>query len=236
MSRRCVSYWFTDQWNVDVAPDDRELAMNTGSFAPILHALLGELVHGSPDPGARTCVLNRGDAGLLRSLDRLSAAAASARSGGGALDRRACGPSPLRALAAQSVGSGEAPPWPDMDWTASWRKNLVSEDEVAEASRGPPSRGHRVGGGASHPREVSEVQAGWMTGSVAHLAYHLGAIRQIDRAARPERRGRGANRGGAGRILGSIRPRKPRWRDGRQPPRLNLQGFDAQVPSLPADA
>jgi hypothetical protein len=34
------------------------------------------------------------------------------------------------------------------------------------------------------PREVSDVQLGWITGSVAHLAYHVGAIRQIDRAAR----------------------------------------------------
>jgi len=31
---------------------------------------------------------------------------------------------------------------------------------------------------------VSEVEAGWMAGSVAHLAYHMGAIRQIDRTTR----------------------------------------------------
>jgi len=34
------------------------------------------------------------------------------------------------------------------------------------------------------PRDVSEVEADWMAGSVTHLAYHLGAIRQIDRASR----------------------------------------------------
>jgi hypothetical protein len=158
--------------------------MNTGSFAPILHALLGELVHGSPDPGARTYVLNRGDAGLLGSLDRLSAAAASARSGGGAsiaahADHLRYGLSLLNRW-----GSGEAPPWPDMDWTASWRKNLVSEDEwrkLREDLRREATAWAEV---LRTPREVSEVQAGWMTGSVAHLAYHLGAIRQIDRAAR----------------------------------------------------
>jgi hypothetical protein len=33
-------------------------------------------------------------------------------------------------------------------------------------------------------REVSEVEAGWLAGSVAHLAYHMGAIRQIDRTTR----------------------------------------------------
>ena len=36
----------------------------------------------------------------------------------------------------------------------------------------------------SAPREVTDVQLGWMMGSVAHLAYHFGAIRQIDRATR----------------------------------------------------
>jgi hypothetical protein len=36
----------------------------------------------------------------------------------------------------------------------------------------------------AQPREVSDAAAHWLTGSVAHIAYHLGAIRQIDRAAR----------------------------------------------------
>jgi hypothetical protein len=31
---------------------------------------------------------------------------------------------------------------------------------------------------------VSEVEAGWISGSVAHFAYHMGAIRQIDRTTR----------------------------------------------------
>jgi len=34
------------------------------------------------------------------------------------------------------------------------------------------------------PREVSDVEAGWLAGSVAHFAYHMGAIRQIDRTTR----------------------------------------------------
>ena len=34
------------------------------------------------------------------------------------------------------------------------------------------------------PREVSEIEAGWIMGSVAHVAYHLGAMRQIERTAR----------------------------------------------------
>jgi hypothetical protein len=33
-------------------------------------------------------------------------------------------------------------------------------------------------------REVSDIEAGWIAGSVAHFAYHMGAIRQIDRTTR----------------------------------------------------
>ncbi|HEY6866769.1 MAG TPA: hypothetical protein VI792_05900 [Candidatus Eisenbacteria bacterium] len=158
--------------------------MSTVAFAEVLPGLFRELVHGSPDPGARTYVLNQGDHGLLASLDRLSAAAASATPGGGAsiaahVDHLRYGLSLLNRWA-----DGVSPPWPDMDWTASWRRTVVSDagwrtlrDELRrEATRWAEALGT--------PRDVSEVEAGWMTGSVAHLAYHLGAIRQIDRATR----------------------------------------------------
>ena len=34
------------------------------------------------------------------------------------------------------------------------------------------------------PREVREIELNGMIGSIAHLAYHLGAIRQIDSTLR----------------------------------------------------
>jgi hypothetical protein len=37
---------------------------------------------------------------------------------------------------------------------------------------------------ASQPREMSDVELNIFVGNIAHLAYHLGAIRQIDRTAR----------------------------------------------------
>ena len=49
------------------------------------------------------------------------------------------------------------------------------------------SGSHRVAVGCKpmySPREVSEVELSGMVASLAHLAYHLGAIRQIDRQAR----------------------------------------------------
>ena len=49
--------------------------MNTNLFANTLATLFEELVHGAPASGGY--MLNAGDAGMLRSLDKLSATAAS---------------------------------------------------------------------------------------------------------------------------------------------------------------
>jgi len=158
--------------------------MNTASFAQLLPTIFRELVQGSPDPSARTYVLNQGDQGLLASLDQLSAAAASATPGGGPsiaahVDHLRYGLSLLNRWA-----DGVPPPWPDMDWTVSWRQTAVS-DTAWRALRDELRReATRWAGVLGTPRDVSDVEAGWMAGSVAHLAYHLGAIRQIDRTTR----------------------------------------------------
>jgi hypothetical protein len=158
--------------------------MSTPDLTTVLATLMDELVHGSPDPSARTYLLNRGDAGLLASLDRLPAVAASATPGGAPsiaahVDHLRYGLSLLNAWAAGALPSAEA-----MDWTASWRRNVVSDAEW-QALRDALRREAGAWAAALRtPRAVSEAEAGWMAGSVAHLAYHLGAIRQIDRATR----------------------------------------------------
>jgi hypothetical protein len=71
-----------------------------------------------------------------------------------------------------------------MDWTVSWRQTVVSDTgwrTLRDELRREATRWAEVLG---TPRDVSDVEAGWMAGSVAHLAYHLGAIRQIDRSTR----------------------------------------------------
>jgi len=158
--------------------------VSTDRFAQTLSVIFRELVQGSPDPGARTYALNQGDQGLLASLDRLSAKAASASHDGGAsiaahVDHLRYGLSLLNRW-----GDGISPPWPAMDWTESWRRNVVSDDgwrTLCEELRREAAKWALV---LSKPRDVSEAEAGWITGSVVHLAYHLGAIRQIDRALR----------------------------------------------------
>ena len=158
--------------------------MSPDALAKILPVIFRELVQGSPDPSARTYVLNQGDQGLLASLDRLSAKAASASHDGGAsiaahVDHLRYGLSLLNRW-----GDGTSPPWPPMDWAESWRRNVVSDDAwrtLREDLRREAARWAEV---LSRHRDVSDHEAGWVTGSVVHLAYHIGAIRQIDRSLR----------------------------------------------------
>jgi hypothetical protein len=129
-------------------------------------------------------MLNRGDPGLLASLEHLSAAAASATSDDAPpiaahVDHLRYGLSLLNGWTA-----GRPQPWKDMDWTASWRKRTVSDAEWGELRNELRREAEAWIEALRAPREVTELEAGWMAGSVAHLAYHLGAIRQIDRALR----------------------------------------------------
>ncbi len=158
--------------------------MNTETWTTVLQALFRELVDGSPDPRANTSMLNRGDPGLLASLEGISAAAASATHGGGAsiaahVDHLRYGLSLLnRRAAGQTLRAGE------IDFTASWRRTAVSETEwraLRDALR-READAWRIQLGTA--QELSEVEALWFVGTVPHLAYHLGAIRQIDRATR----------------------------------------------------
>jgi hypothetical protein len=154
---------------------------DSGSFAPILLALFDELVQGSPDRRRSTYVLNQGDPGLLASLDRLSAAAASATRGGPSIaahvDHLRYGLSLLNRWAA-----GLSPPWPEMDWAASWRRTVVSDAEWRRLRDELRREAEAWAQALGTPREVNDTEAAWLAGSVAHFAYHMGAIRQTDRA------------------------------------------------------
>ena len=90
----------------------------------------------------------------------------------------------LRAVAAQPVGERLAAALAGHDWTASWRKNVVSDTEWRKLRDELRREADAWAAVLRTPREVSDVEAGWMAGSVAHIAYHMGAIRQIDRTTR----------------------------------------------------
>ncbi len=158
--------------------------MNTPQLATVLSTLLRELVDGSPDPRARTYMLNRGDPGLLAALDRLSADAASATPGGAPsiaahVDHLRYGLSLLNRWAAGVPAS-----WQETDWTASWKKQVVTDAEWRALRDDLRREASAWEAALRSPHAPNDVELGWMAGSVAHMAYHMGAIRQLDRAAR----------------------------------------------------
>jgi hypothetical protein len=148
-----------------------------------LALLFGELIDG-PRPDA-AYMLNSGDRGLLRSLDDLSADAASAIpvSGGASIaahvDHLKYGLSLMNRWS-----DGDPDPWSDADWVASWNRTTVTSAQWAElrAQLGVESR--RWQKALESPRELALQELNGVIGSVAHLAYHVGAIRQIDRSIR----------------------------------------------------
>jgi len=156
--------------------------MNTRDISRSLTTLLSELVDGAPRTGAY--MLNKGDPGLLQSLDKLDAAIASRVHAGGAsiaahVDHVRYGLSLLNRWAA-----GEKNPWTQADWTASWRKTAVTESEWQQLRGNLREEARRWSDALSTPRDVAEVELNGILGSIAHMAYHLGAIRQMDRTAR----------------------------------------------------
>ncbi|HET9467937.1 MAG TPA: hypothetical protein VFO48_05980 [Vicinamibacterales bacterium] len=155
--------------------------MNTQEIAETLGALLRELVEGAAKDGGY--MLNPGDEGLLRSLEKLSAADASARTPTGSsiaahVDHVRYG---LSLMNRWSAGEN---PFGTADWGESWRKTAVSDQEWRQRIAALRAEATRWLGVVSQPREVNEIELRGMIGSIAHLAYHLGAIRQINQLAR----------------------------------------------------
>ena len=163
------------------------LTMTDAARSPhqAIATVLNEILNGS-DPKTGW-LLNPGDAGLLRSLDALSAEQASAApSGGGApiaahVDHLRYG---LGLLNRWSRGEN---PFDDADWGASWRLGPVSDSEWAGLRRDLRQAAKEWQRGFG---ELLDVDPDGWTGAIAsaaHTAYHLGAIRQINSAARGPR-------------------------------------------------
>lgn len=148
-----------------------------------LPALFRELIHGAGQAGF---MLNPGDAGLLASLDRLTAVDASAATAGGAsiaahVDHLRYGLSLMNRWAAGGN------PFADANWAASWEKGAVSDREWAELRRALREQAEQWLVALRQPRDEVGVELDGVIASIAHLAYHLGAIRQISALTRGPR-------------------------------------------------
>ena len=162
--------------------------MNTNDITASLTTLFSELVDGANTPGG-AFALNSGDVGLLRSLDKLSAAQASDSVHGGATiaahTRHVQYGLSLMNRWAREGGD----PFSDAKWDEAWKTSKVSDGEWREIRESLRADGHEWLGALGRPREVSSVELSGMIASIAHLAYHLGAIRQIAATARGPREG-----------------------------------------------
>ena len=160
--------------------------MLTTDTTAALARLFSELTDGALHGGG-AFMLNSGDIGLLRSLDALPAAAASRATSGGA----------TIAAHAQHLRYGLSlmnrwardggNPFADATWDAAWTISAVDEAAWREIREGLRDEAHRWLAVLAATREVDDAELTGMIASIAHLAYHLGAIRQIrqdHRAAR----------------------------------------------------
>ncbi len=153
-----------------------------GSLGGALGVVFSEIVNGPASTGA--FLLNRGDQGLLQSLERLSPTEASAVPGGGGasiaahVDHLCYG---LELLIRWSRGDE---PFHDANFAASWQRLSVSDSEwvkLRERLRAAVGQWQQA---LREPSMWSQLALSEMIASVAHIAYHLGAIRQINRLLR----------------------------------------------------
>jgi hypothetical protein len=134
-------------------------------------------------------MLNSGDTGLLRSLEKLTAADASRSLDDGAtiaahVQHVRYGLSLLNRWA----GAG-GNPFADAKWDEAWKLSAVDPGAWHEIRTGLASEAREWLQTLKSPREVKDTELAGMIGSIAHLAYHLGAIRQIEKQTRGPKQG-----------------------------------------------
>jgi len=153
-----------------------------------LTTLFSELVDGAPHKGG-AFILNSGDVGLLRSLDILSASDASRSANDGA----------TIAAHAQHVRYGLSlmnrwareggNPFADAKWDEAWKTSVVDSAQWEEIRNGLREEARHWLSVLGTLRKTTRVEFSGMISSVAHLAYHFGAIRQIAKNARGPKEG-----------------------------------------------
>jgi hypothetical protein len=154
--------------------------MNTSdnTFQRALGKLLSEIFDGPP--GGEAYLFNPGDPGLLRQLEAIDARAASTR------------PMPGKTTIAAHVdhvhygftlmnrwAAGEANPFADADFDASWQRTVVTDDQwrtLRDNLRRQAESWRKV---VATRTAWDDISAAGALSSAAHTAYHLGAIRQI---------------------------------------------------------
>ena len=154
--------------------------MNTTDdvFKRALSKLLVEIFDGPP--GEEAYMLNPGDPGLLGELTSVDAGGASARPMPGRTTIAAHVDHVLYGLALLNRwAAGENNPWADADWGASWERAIVSDEQWRVLRDRIAEQAAAWRNAVAARSEWDDIAAAGALASVAHTAYHLGAIRQI---------------------------------------------------------
>jgi hypothetical protein len=162
--------------------------MNTTDIAPTMARLFAELVNGTAtfDGGY---IVNTGDIGLVESLEKLSAADASRSTNDGAtiaahVQHERYGLALMNRWAREG-----GDPFADAKWDEAWKTREVDAATWREIRNGFASEARQWLEVLRTPRETSGTELNGMVASIAHFAYHMGAIRQIDKQARGPKEG-----------------------------------------------
>ena len=149
-------------------------------FQRALSNMLTEIFDGPP--GQEAYVINPGDPGLLRQLDTIDAKTASTPPTPGQktiaahVDHVQFGLAILNRWAA-----GEPNPWDGADFNASWQRATVSDDQWRALRDGLRREADAWQKFVAARTIWDDMSAAAALSTVAHTAYHLGAIRQITR-------------------------------------------------------
>lgn len=150
--------------------------------APLVEAVRGLLTEAADGPSEAAYFLNKGDRGLLASLRALSPVQASARPQG--RSSIASHAHHLRyGLSLINRWARGEDPYTGANWSESWRHQQVDDDQWSALVAGLEREIRRWHEAMALPRAQDGAALCETIGSVVHLAYHLGAIRQIDAAA-----------------------------------------------------
>lgn len=149
----------------------------------VLPRLFSELTLGANHPRG-SFVLNSGDAGLLQSLERLTATEASQSVHGGATIAAHAQHVQYGLMLMNRWARDGGNPFADATWDLAWKTGAVTEEQWRALRAELRHEAEEWLSVLATPREASTVELCGMIGSVAHVAYHLGAIRQIAVGAR----------------------------------------------------
>ena len=161
--------------------------MNTQDITRSLTSLFSELVDGVPDRGGM--ILNSGDRGLMAALETLAPTDASqAVNGGATIAAHAQHVRYGLSLMNQWAAAG-GNPFANAKWDEAWKISSVDAAQWDEIRRGLRDESQRWLEQLGTPREARGIEVAGMISSIAHVAYHMGAIRQISKATRGPREG-----------------------------------------------